>query len=224
MRGYLARTKLLPFAIAILALLPMTASAHEHRDVADGQYTLIVGFLNEPAYSGEINGLDLRVSKADPTATPAADDDEAAGVPVEGLDATLQAEVIYGDQKMALPLSPRYNQPGAYASYFFPTQPGDYSFHIWGTIEGVSIDETFTSGPDTFGPMEDPAPLQFPKPASAAGNGSVSTAAMVGDSGGNSDGLPATPLQIATVGIALAGTWGVRRFRARRPSSSATLS
>lgn len=223
MRGCHARTKLLASAIAILALLPMTASAHEHRDVGDGKYQLVVGFLNEPAYSGEQNGLDLRVNRIDPTATPVAEDEDAGLVPVEGLDATLQAEVVFGDQKMALPLSPRFGQPGAYASYFFPTQPGDYSFHVWGTIEGVTIDETFTSGPDTFGPMEDPAPLQFPQPAGAAAAGSVTTAGVT-DGGGNSDGLPGTPLQLAIAGIGLAGACGVRQFRARRPSSSATSS
>ena len=35
------------------------ASAHEHRDV--GNYTLVVGFLDEPAIANEPNGLSLRV-------------------------------------------------------------------------------------------------------------------------------------------------------------------
>ena len=42
-------------------------------------------------------------------------------------------------------------------------KPGDYTFRIYGTIDGTEIDESFTSGPETFGAVEDPAPLQFPK-------------------------------------------------------------
>ena len=46
---------------------------------------------------------------------------------------------------------------------FGPTPAaGDYSFHIFGTINGDSIDETFTSGPQTFDTVEDAATYQFP--------------------------------------------------------------
>jgi hypothetical protein len=153
--------------VAAFALTVPTASAHEERDVADGQYQIVVGFLDEPAVVGEKNGLSLRVTKpAGPGATPAAEgtEHEAAGVPVEGLEATLTAEVIYGDQRMDLQLyslAP-IGDPGAYVSYFIPTAEGAYSFHISGDIEGVTIDETFSGEPVAFEvwPRE---PLEFPK-------------------------------------------------------------
>jgi hypothetical protein len=149
-------------AIALIAaLIPTIAAAHEHREVADGQYELTVGFLNEPAFVNQQNGLDLRVAKVS-DATPAAADAHA-GTPVEGLSDTLTAEVLYGDQSMALELEPVYNQPGAYRAIFFPTATGAYSFHISGEIEGNPIDETFTSGPETFSEVEPIEPLQFPK-------------------------------------------------------------
>ena len=77
---------------------------------------------------------------------------------------TLKAEVTYQDQTMELPLEARYNAPGAYQSIFYPTKAGDYTFRIYGKIGDTDIDESLTSGPDTFGPVEDPTPLQFPKP------------------------------------------------------------
>ncbi len=50
--------------LAFIALVAtgsaITAIAHEHREVADGQYELTVGFLNEPAFVNQQNGLDLR--------------------------------------------------------------------------------------------------------------------------------------------------------------------
>jgi hypothetical protein len=36
----------------LLALVPLVAAAHEQRDFEDGQYSLEIGFRNEPAYFG----------------------------------------------------------------------------------------------------------------------------------------------------------------------------
>jgi hypothetical protein len=167
--------------LTLFALLPANTGAHESRDVADGQVTLVVGFLNEPVSVGDKSGLDLRVSKPAPAGTPAADGEDAT-VPVEGLETTLQAEVFFGDQSMALTIEPRFGQPGAYASWFYPNAAGDYSFHVFGTIEGVPIDETFTSGPDTFGPVEER--LLFPPEPVAAGDAPVTGSAGMLTSGG----------------------------------------
>lgn len=198
------------------ALLTFTASAHESRDVADGHFHFVVGFLDEPAYSGEKNGLDLRVSRNDPTATPVAEGEEAATTPVEGLDATLQAEVFFADQSMPLVISASFGEPGAYESVFFPTQPGDYSFHIFGTIEGVAIDETFTSGPETFGPMEDPASLQFPKQTAASSNEAVSAATVSGPAGGDDDGFTGSGLLLGIGAAGIAGLWILGRMAQNR--------
>lgn len=136
------------------------ASAHEHRTVGD--YEFVVGFINEPAVQDELNGVDLRVSLP-ASGTPAASEDEAEATPVEGLEESLSVEVIFGDQKVTLPLEARWNQPGAYVAYFIPTQPGDYSFHITGEINGQQVDETFTSSPETFSSVAPRADLEFPK-------------------------------------------------------------
>ena len=144
---------------AMLIASPVAVGAHETRTIADGQYQVVVGFMNEPVFAGDKSGLEFWVTEVS-AATPAAG---AEGTPVEGLHETVQAEVIYADQTMALPLSPMFGEPGGYYSVFFPTaSEGDYTFSIYGDIDGTEIDETFTSGPETFGPFEDPAPLRFP--------------------------------------------------------------
>jgi len=209
------RTRGLCGGLVALALTILTsgASAHERRDVADGQFQFVVGFLNEPAYSGEMNGLSLRVSLPDTATTPAAEDDDASSTPVEGLDTMLQAEVFFTDQTMPLVLSASFADPGHYESIFFPTQPGDYSFHIFGTINGVAIDETFTSGPETFGPIEDPAPLQFPKETAANSGGAVSAASLaVPASGGDDDGFTGSGLLLGVGTAGIAGLWGLSRL------------
>jgi hypothetical protein len=130
------------------------AAAHEQRDVGD--YTFSVGFLEEPVFTGQKSGLDLRVARG--------------GEPVEGLEETLQAEVTFSGQSRDLEISPVFGQPGAYRSVFFPTAAGPYSFHITGDIDGTPIDETFSSGPDTFGEVADVAGGQFPVQYPATGD------------------------------------------------------
>ena len=146
---------------AALALaLPAAVEAHESRVIADSQYEIVVGFMNEPVFAGDKSGLEFWVSEVS-MATPSANGEEE-GTPVEGLEETLQAEVIFGDQTMELPLEATWNEPGGYGSVFFPMAPGDYTFRIYGAIGDVEIDESFTSGPETFSVVQDPAPLQFP--------------------------------------------------------------
>jgi hypothetical protein len=131
-----------------------TVAAHESREV--GAYTLSVGFLDEPVFSGQKSGLDLRVARGEE--------------PVEGLEETLEAEVTFAGQSRTLEISPVFNQPGAYRSVFFPTAAGPYTFHVFGEIEGEAVDESFTSGPETFSEVQDVAGGQFPVQFPATGD------------------------------------------------------
>lgn len=127
-------------------LMPFSVSAHEQRDV--GTYVFVVGFLDEPAIQGDTNGISLEVTKADK--------------PVTGLDKTLKAEIIVGDQKKEFALSPVWKSDGSYEAVFIPTQPGDYSFHFFGTIDGTKVDETFTSSPNGFDSVAPRTDYEFP--------------------------------------------------------------
>jgi hypothetical protein len=134
-------------AAVFLALLSVgVASAHEERDVAG--YSVEVGFIDEPVYVGQKSGLEFLVNKGEK--------------PVEGLEKTLKAEVIKGDQKRDLPIDARFEAPGAYESVFFPTEAGAYTFHIFGTIEGNAVDESFTSSPKGFSEVQELSGGQFP--------------------------------------------------------------
>jgi hypothetical protein len=165
-----------------------SALAHEHRVI--GNYELTVGWTGEPAFAYEPNGLSLRVELF-PNGVPT-EEEEAAGTaeqgqPVEGLEETLQAEIIAGGgaQKQALSLEPAFRDPGAYESPLLPTVPGDYSFRIFGEIEGTQVDEIFASGPETFSSIEDPKDIEFPEVLAAPaveGNNPASSS-----DGGSSD-------------------------------------
>ena len=147
-------------------LLPAATTAHDHREVADGRYTLVVGFLEEPAVAGEPNALSLTVEEHHAHAEDAGDEDhDDAGAPVEGLETSLEAEVIYGDQTMELELKPQYGKAGSYVAYFIPTTAGDYAFRVHGEIADTPIDETFAPSPEGMRPVAPREALEFPKPA-----------------------------------------------------------
>ena len=204
------------------ALLPLAASAHEHREVGNGQYELTVGFLDEPAFASLKNGLDLRVEALGAAASPAAAGNEEDGTPVEGLAGSLQAEVIYGDQTMSLEVQPRFGEPGAYRSVFFPMAEGDYSFHIFGEIEGVAIDETFTSSPDTFASVQPVEPLQFPKQDAASANTGLVAAGMTDAGSGNGLGGSPRDVALALAGLVAVGAYSLLQRRRRMAHASST--
>jgi hypothetical protein len=186
-------------AILVAVLVAAPAMAHEERDV--NGYSMEVGLIDEPVFVGQKSGLEFFVNK----------DDQ----PVDGLEKTLQAEVIYGSSKQALPLKATFDQKGAYTSVFIPTAAGKYTFHIFGTLpDGSSMDESFTSSPSGFNEVQEAVsgqfPVQFPTQAelvrqAKAGSdasGQVTIALALGAVG--------VLLGLAALGVAVAG-----RSRAR---------
>jgi hypothetical protein len=137
-------------------LLTTAAPALAHEGQAAGDLELVVGWGFEPAFSGQQNFVELMVT------------DHHDGKPVTTPAKSLTATVMYGDQKLELPLETTYDpdtasgKPGQYAAWLIPTAPGDYTFKIAGAIGGQKIDQSFTSGPTTFSPVLDPATAQFP--------------------------------------------------------------
>jgi hypothetical protein len=160
--GALVGALLLALALMV-TVSPQSASAHERRDIVGGKYQAVVGFLTEPAYEGQVNGLDFTVtSKTEKTA------DGSAAKPIEGLEKTLKAQVLADGKTLDLVLQTRFGMPGKYAAYFQPTAAGQYTFRVYGDINGEKLDEKFESGPGRFGDVEKIAPLQFPNAVAAA--------------------------------------------------------
>lgn len=148
--------------VCLLALLPGAALAHERRAV--GKYDFVVGFLNEPAFEGLLNGIDLTVTNSETKA------------PVEGVEKTVEAQVQFGGQPpLPIKLRARFGQPGKYAGDFVPSKPGTYSFTFKGSIEGQAINEQFESGPGRFNDVQQIAPLQYPAVAGNSAGGPAGT-------------------------------------------------
>ena len=96
-------------SLIVVALAAVPVSAHDASEI-DG-YSIRIGFIDEPVFVGDRSGLELIVAKD--------------GQPVTGMERTVSAEVIFGDQTRSLPLAAREREPGAYESIFVPTVSGD---------------------------------------------------------------------------------------------------
>ena len=92
----------------------------------------------------------------------------ADGDPINDPGARLTATVSYGDQTQEFPLAPTYDAasgtgtPGEYAALVIPTAPGDYTFRVTGSVEGVKVALKVKSSPKTFSPVEEASAVQFP--------------------------------------------------------------
>jgi hypothetical protein len=145
----------LTVAIFFALLLVLAAPAAAHETASVGKVVVELGWGTEPAYVGQLNTIQVIVSYDD-------------GDPVNDPGARLSTRVIYGDQQQDFELAPTYDPdygtgtPGEYAALVIPTAPGDYTFHLTGSIAGSKVDLKVKSSPKTFSPVEDSAAVQFP--------------------------------------------------------------
>lgn len=173
MNKYIARFILLGVFALVSAV--GTVFAHEGREV--GEYVIEIGWRVEPAYTGLLNGSEITVTRHGGD-----DEEEHAEAPAEaehsnaeideqseeesngvtGLDDTLQIEVTFGPATKILNLQAVLDEPGHYTANLIPTRPGDYSFRVFGTIEGVEIDETFSAADGQFSTVDPIEDIQFP--------------------------------------------------------------
>lgn len=140
---------------ALLGVVLTTASALAHEKRHVGNYTFVVGFLDEPAYANVKNSLDLTICNGSDCNYTVQDATRVLSNPISDADKTLKVEVSRGGSApLALTLEPRWANPGKYNAYFLPTKVGDYTFHIFGTLNNNNIDEKFTSSPTGFSAVE----------------------------------------------------------------------
>ncbi len=136
---------------AVAAIAP--ASAHESR--TGGALRFVVGWGDEPAYTGFKNSVQVTVTEAN------------GGAPVTDIGDSFKVEVIKGDDRFTAPLVANFRvgafgTPGDYRAWLTPTRPGAYTFRITGTVRGQNVDETFSSSNSTFHDVEDVSNIQFP--------------------------------------------------------------
>jgi hypothetical protein len=113
--------------LAIIALLINFQRALAHESITVGDYTLVVGWLNEPPVVGQHNAVVVEVSTT------------ADEQPVEDVS-SLTLTVSYGGQEKSLTLEPvDEHSPGQYMAPILPTVAGEYSVVFGGTLGDTPV-------------------------------------------------------------------------------------
>lgn len=141
--------------LALATSQALAASAHVVEQA--GSYHLEIGWHVEPTYVGYPNAVELTLT-------------DGAGQAVTDLGPDdLQATIASGSQtSRALSFEPAFDldegdgTPGQYIAKVLPTAPGDYTFHITGSIHGTAVDVSVTSGDKTFDPAIGTTDIEFP--------------------------------------------------------------
>ena len=144
-------------AVARLGSLAFAPAVAAHGGVAVGEYHLTIGWMNEPTFAGQPNGVEVTIE----------DHDES---PVVDLAADALSVVVStgGQDAPRMPLTPAFSieggfgTPGQYTADLIPTVPGEYTFHFTGAIHDQEVDVTITSGEDTFSGVNATTDLEFP--------------------------------------------------------------
>jgi hypothetical protein len=139
------------------AVMLVAGVADAHIVKTFGKYTVALGWVHEPTYVGEQNAVQVVIK-------------DAAGKAVTDLnDGDLKVTVSVGGKTSdPLDLLNTFDPdtglgiPGDYEAPLIPTAPGDYTFHLSGTIDGTAVDETATSSDATFNSAVDATGIQFP--------------------------------------------------------------
>ncbi len=151
LRRYILKTGWVVFLVVLVTTAVQLAHAHTRTEV--GPYAIVVGWAQEPPIIGERNALVIEITQ-----------DEQ---PVTGVEATLDAELIYGGRQFRVNLVPTA-EPGVYTADIFPTVRGQYGIRLFGAINDVEVDvvvepeEVFPADRLHF-PQPQPDPIELQK-------------------------------------------------------------
>jgi hypothetical protein len=188
--------------LAVLAWAAAPAAAHEHEMIGD--YELTVGWLDEPAVVGSVNGLDLGIRHhlADNTTEP-----------VLGVEATLTATLSTGGASVPKALEPQFGRPGSYSFDVIPTREGSYSVRFAGTVNGTAVNATVElDGPlsrlDLEFPVADPTPSDLQAAMAANATAQQATIDKLQSDQAAVQAQASAAMMVGAVGL-LAGVAGV---------------
>jgi hypothetical protein len=129
----------------VFSALPVSG----HVRVTIGEYVLTVGWRDEPAVAGVLNGLDFGVQRHFSS--------NNTTFPVVGAESKLVARLSMGNLGVNKTIEPQFGRPGWYTFDVIPTRPGPYKVRITGMLNTTAIDATVTL--DDVSPASD---LSFP--------------------------------------------------------------
>jgi len=120
--------------LLVMSLPPFTPkSVSAHISKVFGNYTVEVGWANEPAFAGQVNTIQVIVKK----------DNVDNGTAIVDALANMQISVKYGTVSKQLDFVASDEVLGLYSSPLIPTRVGSYNVAMKGTVEGQNIDTEY---------------------------------------------------------------------------------
>lgn len=117
-------------ALLVLVALPVATSAAPITRTAAERFEITVQYMQEPAIIGDTNGVRMRILDN--------------GEPVLGAHTSLTVQVEFMEAVRVLNMYEVPDEPGVYTGVFIPMQEGEYTFSVYGTLDGVEINERYT--------------------------------------------------------------------------------
>src|SRR5436853_718213 len=197
------RIPVLAIAMALVAAMPLAVRpVAAHQQVTVGEFVLTVGWRDEPAVAGYLNGLDLGIEHHFTNGTTSW---------VLGAEGNLTAVLSTGLKNVSKALEPQSGRDGWYTFNVIPTRVGTYHVRIMGTLGSTPVDTTVKL--DDVSPASDLAfPAGDPQTQLDAAN-----AAIVGLQGQLTLVLIVASLSIIVAVVGLAMGWRMSRGPKKAP-------
>lgn len=152
--------------LSFLAFNMPTVLAHE--EVVIGDIRIVAGWVNEPPLVNQLNDVLLIITHV------------SNGQPVNNALAQVDASLQKGTETRPLEFLPA-EEAGTYTATILPTQTGQYTIVLRGTISGQTID-----GPIDIEDVEDTARFAFPLSSPST----TTTTTTAGGGGGGDNQIP----------------------------------
>jgi hypothetical protein len=139
-----------------------------HEEVVIGDIRIVAGWVNEPPLVNQLNDVLLIITQV------------SNGQPVNNALAQVDASLQKGTETRPLEFLPA-EEAGTYTATILPTQTGQYTVVLRGTISGQTID-----GPIDIEDVEDTARFAFPLSSPST----TTTTTTAGGGGGGDNQIP----------------------------------
>src|SRR6266508_5996851 len=146
--------------VCLIALVLNFQLVLAHESVTVGDYTLAIGWMNEPPIVGQQNAIVVNVFNTS----------SGNEVPVEDVSG-LTVNISYGGQSKTLTLQPLgEDTPGQFIAPILPTVPGQYTINLGGKLSDTDVKVDVQ--PEEVQPADT---LQFPSVTSADQSAELAT-------------------------------------------------
>ena len=147
--------KFFSIILSLTITFMLIPAVYAHQIDSVGEYRIQIGWMQEPAVSGESNGIELYVSPLNIELPP---EEQAFKDGIGGLQRDLKIQLVLQGETITLPLRADHNISGKYFTLVEPTIAGYYQVNILG-----NIGETIVSKSLHAPKVENKTYLQFPQ-------------------------------------------------------------